>query len=124
MCRFAYGMMFSVLLLTGCMGIGGIWLDPGNAPLSQDFPLGARWVKDGMTRESRLADWVACGGGVNMGDGFRDWISSRESRKSYFDGWDRHMSQISTCMQSKGYSFRNPATPGTPDQCDARCIYP
>lgn len=116
--------MISVLLLTGCMGIGGIWLDPGNAPLAQDYPIGARWVKEGMTRESRKADWVACGGGANMGDGFRHWMDP-ETRKNYFDGLDRHERQLTTCMQSKGYDYRNPQKPGKPDECDAGgCLYP
>lgn len=111
-----------LLLVSGC----NTQVITGDAAerLRHPVPFGARWVKEGMTRESRLADWVACGGGTDMGDGFRDWISSRESRKSYFDGWDRHMNQLSTCMQSKGYAFRNPQMPGVPDQCDARCLYP
>lgn len=110
-------------LLVGCFGIAGHWMCC--PPIGKDYPLGARWVKDGMTRESRKVDWVACGGGANMGDGFRDWISSRESRKSYFDGFDSHKSHLRICMQSKGYEYREPQRPGKPDECDdARCLYP
>jgi hypothetical protein len=58
----ALGACASMMLLSGC-GIGGVWLEPSNQPLSPFYPYGARWVKEGMTRESRLADWVACGGG-------------------------------------------------------------
>lgn len=117
MCAFA-------VLLTGC-GIGGVWLEPSNRPLRPSYPYGARWVKDGMTRESRKADWVACGGTTDLSHGFRDWISSRESRQDYFAGLDRHSSQLWTCMQSKGYGYRNPSLPGLPDECNAQtCLYP
>lgn len=67
--------IMKVLVLTlhlmGCAGIGGIWLDPSNAPLSPSYPYGARWVKEEMTRESRRADWMACGGGADFRYGFR-----------------------------------------------------
>jgi hypothetical protein len=118
--RFGYGVMVSILV--GCntqIAVTGA----AREEILNRPPLGARWVKDGMTRESRLVDWVACGGGGNLQDGFRDWMDP-ESRKSYFDGWDQHMSHLSTCMQSKGYIFRNLQKPGLPDQCDASCLYP
>lgn len=124
MCRYRYVMMISVLLLTGCMGIGGIWLDPGNAPLAQDYPFGARWVKEGMTRESRKADWEACGGGADLRDGFRKWMDP-ESWESFWSSKQLYVKQLSTCMQSKGYDYRNPQRPGKPDECDAGgCLYP
>lgn len=118
---FGYGII--VLILVGCntqIAVTGA----ARERLVHPTPLGARWVKEGMTRESRKADWVACGGGANMGDGFRHWMDP-ETRKNYFDGLDRHERQLTTCMQSKGYDYRNPQKPGKPDECDAGgCLYP
>ncbi len=128
--RFGYGMMVSGLMLTGCMGIGGIWLDPGNAPLAQHYPFGARWVKEGMTRESRLADWVGCGGGSNLQDGFREPNLS-EPYSSYWPMHENHRYDLWACMRSKGYEYFNkgfeyeyPKLDGKSERCDARCLYP
>ncbi len=93
--------------------------------LRHPYPYGARWVKEGMTRESRTADWVACGGGADLNDGFRDWISSRESREIYFADLERHSKQLSACIQAKGYTFKYYQRPGLPDECTANiCLYP
>jgi len=120
----SFGYFLIILALVGCntqIAVTGA----ERKKIMNRPPIGARWVKDGMTRESRKEDWVACGGGASMGDGFRDWISSRESRKSYFDGFDSHKSHLRICMQSKGYEYREPQRPGKPDECDdARCLYP
>lgn len=111
------------LHLTGC-GIGGVWLEPSNRPLRPSYPFGARWVKEGMTRESRKADWVACGGGENLSDGFRKWIQP-EPWETFWPMKDAHSKQLSSCMQSKGYDYRNPSLPGLPDECNAQtCLYP
>jgi hypothetical protein len=77
-----------------------------------------------MTRESRKADWVACGGGADLRDGFRDWVKP-EAWASYWPQLDSHTRQLATCMKSKGYDYRNPQKPGKPDECDAGgCLYP
>lgn len=123
MLRFVVGLSAMVVLLTGC-GIGGVWLEPSNRPSRTEYPYGARWVKDGMTRESRLADWMACGGGHDLQAGFRDPINN--------EPWAQYESQRvpfiqaqTACMQSKGYEFKFHSRPGLPDQCDARtCLYP
>ena len=86
-------------------------------------PPGARWVKDGMTRESRRADWVACGGGADMLDGFRRWIQP-EKWETYWPQNERHIAALKTCMQAKNYSYRYPQRPGLADECDARCMHP
>jgi hypothetical protein len=92
--------------------------------LRHPYPYGARWVKEGMTRESRKADWVACGGGVDLGDGFRKWIQP-EAWESFWPQKDAHSKQLFSCMQSRGYDYKNPAVRDTPDECDARtCLYP
>ena len=92
--------------------------------LRHPYPYGARWVKEGMTRESRKADWVACGGGVDLGDGFRDWITP-EPRASFIADLERHENALNACIRAKGYDYKNPAVRDTPDECDARtCLYP
>lgn len=93
--RIAWWPVCLSLLLSGC-GIGGIWLEPSNRPLGPSYPYGARWVKEGMTRESRKADWVACGGGVDLGDGFRKWIQP-EAWESFWPQKDAHSKQLFSC---------------------------
>ena len=122
--RYVVVMSFALTLhLTGC-GIGGVWLEPSNAPRGPSYPYGARWVKEGMTRESRLADWVACGGGVNLNNGFRTNIHG-ELMRQYLDDMENHSKKLSSCIQAKGYTFKYYSRPGLPDECDARtCLYP
>ncbi len=113
----------SAFLLAGC-GIGGVWLEPSNRPLRPSYPYGARWVKVDMTRETRKVDWAACGGGENLSDGFRKWIQP-EPWEIFWPMKDAHSKQLWTCMQSRGYDYRNPQRPGLADECDARsCLYP
>ncbi len=111
------------MLLIGC-GIGGVWLEPSNRPKSPSYPYGARWVKEGMTRESRLADWVTCGGGSDLRDGFRDWIQP-ETWESFWPQKEARSKKTWACMQSKGYDYKNPQLPGKVDECTAQiCLYP
>jgi hypothetical protein len=86
-------------------------------------PYGARWVKEGMTRESRRADWVACGGAADLQNGFRKWVSP-EPWEKYWSEHERHVGQLRICMQSKNYKYRSPQRPGKSDECDASCLYP
>lgn len=121
--RFIFGAFASLMLLSGC-GIGGVWLEPSNRPLSPSYPYGARWVKEGMTRESRLADWVACGGGVNLSNGFRDWISPEQWEK-FNAAREQHLDVLRTCIKAKGYKYKNPQRPDLPDECAPQiCLYP
>lgn len=110
------------LLLSGC----NTQIITGEAAerLRHPYPYGARWVKEGMTRESRLADWVACGGGVNLNNGFRTNIHG-ELMRQYLDDMENHSKKLSSCIQAKGYTFKYYSRPGLPDECDARtCLYP
>lgn len=77
-------------------------------------PYGAHWIKGGMTRESRSADWLQCGGGVDLREGYE--VKSDQSNKEFFDGFIAHTYQVLNCMKSKGYTYL--------DQCDARCLNP
>ena len=78
-------------------------------------PYGAHWIKDGMTRESRTADWLQCGGGEGGKDGYMDWQSS-VPYEIYAQGKSVHIKKSTACMQVKGYFYL--------EQCDARCLYP
>ena len=128
--RVAFWAISVSLLLNGC-GIGGIWMDPSNRPLDPSYPYGARWVKEGMTRDSRKEDWVACGGGADLQAGFRDWIKP-EAWAVYWPQLEAHRRQLWECMNSKdyeyligGYEFEYPTVSGKPVRCDARtCMYP
>ena len=65
---------------------------------------GEYFVKQGMTKESWRADWVACGGwsngqyGVYTPPGSSDTVSSAL--------WEQARKKLDACMQSKGYEFR------------------
>ena len=77
-------------------------------------PYGAHWVKDGVTRESRLGDFVQCGGDANLRHGYG--MKNGQSTKDFFDGFNAHIDQLSNCMKDKGYIWL--------EKCDARCLYP
>lgn len=110
---FLCGAIAPLVLLTGC-GIGGVWLDPGNAPSRPSPPFLSYWIKDGMTKESRRSDSWVCGAlpttyaadhamvteGANQG-GEMDLLLSK---------------QWVACIKSKGYVYL--------EKCDARCLFP
>jgi hypothetical protein len=119
------------LLLTGCG-----FVSPGRGPSGDPFsifmyyekrieyPYGARWFKKGMTRESRLADWVACGGGVNLSNGFRDWITP-EPWEKFNAAREQHLEELRACIKAKGYKYKNPQRPDIPDECTPQiCLHP
>lgn len=128
--RLAKILIFIAFFLGGC-GIGGVWLDPGNAPSRPGYPYGAHWVKDGMTRQSRLDDLHACGIGrsVHFG-GFSqasiraetqpgDTVSVSPTNKEMIRNPQAELRlgrKLMACMQAKGYIWF--------DSCDARCLYP
>lgn len=128
----------SMFLLTGCVGIVGFWMTAGGVAaipvagyeLTKDRsvdhnikPYGARWVKEGMTRESRKIDWIVCGGAENLREGYE--LQYGMSHKEFFDGLNSLRNQLWTCMETKGYVYRNPSRPGLEDECNAgACLYP
>lgn len=79
------------------------------------YAYGAHWIKDGMTRESRAADWLACGGDDGGKDGYKDWLSS-VPYETYDKGKTIHIKNLVICVKSKGYVYL--------EKCDARCLYP
>ena len=123
------GSVLVMILLSGC----NTQVITGEAAerLRHPYPYGARWVKEGMTRESRLADWVACGGGSDLQDGFRNWIQP-EPRESYFPQREAHRKNLWRCMGEsgyeyfiQGYEFELPKVSGKPERCTAQiCLYP
>lgn len=86
-------------------------------------PYGARWVKEGMTRESRKIDWIVCGGAENLREGYE--LQYGMFHKEFFDGLNSLRNQLWTCMETKGYVYRNPSRPGLEDECNTGvCMYP
>lgn len=90
-----------MLTLSGCLleSVG-----PINRTIK---PYGAHWVKEGMTRESRLADWVSCGGDRSgsfspsiktLSDGEGAGISREQIRR-------RLEAEADSCMIKLGYTF-------------------
>jgi hypothetical protein len=77
-------------------------------------PYGAHWIKEGMTRESRRVDYMQCGGGSDLREGYE--VKSGQSNKEFFDGFNVHTHKLLNCMKSKGYVYL--------DQCNGRCLYP
>jgi len=76
-----------------------------------------QWIKDGMTKESRQADWEACGGWKNGSYGTS--LPSRTMEESKMANADssRKFKEISACMTSKGYYHVYEF------ECDARCLH-
>ena len=93
----------AALLLSGC-------LLEGAGPLRNLKPYGAQWVKEGVTKEEWLADWVQCGGG---GDGNYGYEGKGQSHKEFFEGLNAYTDQLGVCMRNLGYKYLN--------ECDARC---
>lgn len=89
------------LLMSGCLleSVG---------PIDRTIkPYGAHWVKEGMTRESRISDWVSCGGDPSgsfspsikaLTDGEKIGISREQTRK-------RLEVEVDSCMINLGYQF-------------------
>ena len=113
------GAMASLLLLTGCFGIGGHWFVPPHSPPSPPFL--AHWIKEDMTRESRRNDSWECGAAPTayaadhvvfsqeQYDGMKSEVERSEMRQRLSRQWVM-------CIRSKSYVYL--------ENCDARCLYP
>jgi len=95
----------AALLLSGCL------LESVGRVNRNDKPYGAQWVKEGVTKEKWLADWVQCGGG---GDGNYGYEGKGQSHKEFVESYLSHADRVDACMKGKGYVHLN--------QCDARCF--
>ncbi|MEN9886169.1 MAG: hypothetical protein RL758_747 [Pseudomonadota bacterium] len=96
------------LLLSGCL------LESVGRIDRSIKPYGAHWVKEGMTREKRITDWLQCGGTAELGDGYER--KSNMTNKDFFDGLNLHRQNIRICMAEKNYQWI--------EQCDHSCLYP
>ena len=111
MTRDFIGALILTLFLTGCGTQIAISGNEREEILSRIKPYGARWVKEG------------CGGGADFSEGFRKWIEP-EPWEKFWSEHERHAEQLRICMQSKGYQYKSPQSPGKLDECDAKCLYP
>ena len=106
------GAMASLLLLTGCFGIGGHWFVPPHSPPGPPFL--AHWIKEDMTRESRRNDSWACGALPTTYAADHAMVTEGKYQGGEMDL--RLSKQWVACMKSKGYVHL--------EKCDARCLYP
>jgi hypothetical protein len=113
-------------LLSGC-GIGGFWMNGNPYMNDTSAPYGAHFYKEGMTRESRLDDLVACGAyGRNISVYFTEEEKQKEKRPMDTSDLAVHLrlaEKLKICMQVKGYIYITDGRPGNYG-CDARCMYP
>ena len=88
-------------------------------------PYGAHWIKEGMTRESRRSDLIACGSLRGEAVEFSQEQINMEKVTSEPNGaaaYLRLRDRVGACMQSKGYwPIGDLQYLGG---CDARCLYP
>lgn len=116
--------LIASILLSGC-GVGGFWMN-GNPSVGQNLkPYGAHWVRDGMTKDSRRLDLIACGSPSGEEIEFsQDQINREKNPNEPNDiaAYLRLRGKVGVCMQSKGYM------PVGDLQflggCDDRCLYP
>lgn len=92
------------LMLAGC-GIGGHTMT--GMVLEKDLksikPYIAYWQKEGITEESRLRDWMACGGMRNGGFGIVS--EDRLPGESMADATTRQQFAFQRCMLRSGYRY-------------------
>ncbi len=118
-----------VAVLNGC-GIGGMWMN-GDPSVGRNLkPYGAHWIKEGMTRESRLQDYESCGGNKWLNPGFPDAVIRAETLSTDAVSAQTYNKDLINnpqaearlgkkrmfCMLGKGYVWL--------ENCDARCLYP
>ena len=109
-------------MLSGCLYgqcMNGPCALEHSAILKSIKPTGAHWIKDGMTKESRLDDTVACGSGRTEYVLFSD--EEIKAAKQPEDPNDikaegRVYKVWASCMRDKGYVYL--------EHCDERCQYP
>lgn len=102
------------LLCTGCGSQLAITGKERTEYLRSIKPYGAHWIKEGMTRESRRADFVDCGGAMDLREGYprNPALTSQE----FFAGFKVHVNQIAACMRGKSYQYQS--------ECNERCLHP
>jgi len=112
-----FGLLATTFALTGCL-----YGQCMNGPCALEHskivksikPYGAHWVKDEMTRESRRGDFVRCGGGTDLRQGYE--VLPNQSNQDFFAAFNAHTHKLLNCMKSSGYVYQT--------QCDARCLHP
>ncbi len=82
--------------------------------LAHPQPYGAHWVKEGMTREKRLEEFIECNGSSSLKQGYE--IQYGQSNDAFFAGFNAHVTKVAACMRSKGYSYL--------ENCSEQCMYP
>lgn len=94
--------LFLTLSVSGC-GIGGHWMT-GNPFYADDNKAYINfWKKQNYTKESRMGDWLSCGGN---GSGSFSWKTSAQlPNETSQESRRRQEFAFQKCMLSKGYSY-------------------
>lgn len=113
-----------VALLSGCaLGAFAVAYDAvkaatGNCevcPIPVSYPEGAHWVKEPMESNTRMTDWVKCGGNQNLQIAYPQWTSPT-TYQEYDQGKKKYYQALQSCMQERGYVYI--------EKCDSQCLRP
>jgi len=90
------------ILLSGCMGIFGFWMNGDPSGGKNITPIRDYWILPGGTIEGRAQTWVVCGGADNGGYHLPQYVSTyaeitTENRKKFY--------QLQICMMQSGYHY-------------------
>ncbi len=103
-CRPLYIGFLSILFLCGCGTQLALSGQAREDYLKSIKAYGEYFVKPGASREEWQRDWVACGGRPN--GQYSDDAPPNATTKEIFAAIDRARNSLNTCMQSKGYEYR------------------
>ena len=102
-----YGsLIFSLILslmLPGC-GIGGFWMNGDPFAYKDIKPYMEHWTKPGMTAQSRLADWLACGGDRDGGFSY-DIKTNSLPTETQAETQKRLKGNFQRCLIKHGYRY-------------------
>ncbi len=107
---YAFSGLSSILFFAGCellcqAGTGTCGLSSEERyKLLHPKAYGEYFVKPGASREEWQQDWIACGGRPN--GQYSDDAPPNATTKEIFAAIDRARNSLNTCMQSKGYEYR------------------
>jgi len=94
------------ILLSGCMGIFGFWMN-GNPAVGENItPMRDYWILPGGTAEERTRQWIACGGLANGKHGAASIMPLEKlTPKQIFEADMKKAEQVQNCMLDEGYRY-------------------
>jgi hypothetical protein len=103
-CKLGYFFLLLNLLFCGCGTQLALSGQAREDYLKSIKAYGEYFFKPAVTREEWQRDWVACGGRPN--GQYSDHAPPNAPTKEIFAAIDRAKNSLNTCMQSKGYEYR------------------